>query len=144
MMLCRLFGRKNPTHFHTEWVTIIHEVAEGYTFNWGKILSDNLTKEIVEYQIEKSKGQPTSFYMEAYVMDSICYMTPLALMNWNWNPTFAEPIHFYHSQLWEEKEKDLFYEICHYVVILVHQIFYGYPPPRISEKIMGNLKTIAA
>jgi hypothetical protein len=64
MMLCRLFGRKIPTHFPAEWVPIIHEVAEGYTFNWGKILSDNLTKEIVEYQMEKSKGQPTSFYME--------------------------------------------------------------------------------
>jgi hypothetical protein len=143
MMLCRLFGRKSPTHFPAEWVPIIHEVAEGYTFNWGKILSDNLTKEIVEYQMEKSKGQPTYFYMEVYVMDAICYMTPFPLMNWSWNPTCAEPIHFYHSQLWEEKVKDLFYEICHYVVIPVHQILYGYPPPQISEQIMGNLKTIA-
>jgi hypothetical protein len=143
MMLCRLFGRKIPTHFPAEWVPIIHEVAEGYTFNWDKILSDNLTKEIVEYQMEKSKGQPASFYMSAYVMDAICYMTPFPLMNWSWNPTCAEPIHFYHSQLWEEKEKDFFYEICHYVVIPVHQILYGYPPPRISEQIMGNLKTVA-
>jgi hypothetical protein len=69
-------------------------------------------------------------------------MTPFPLMNCNWNSTCAEPIHFYHAQLWEEKEKDLFYEICHYVVIHVHQILYGYPPPRISEKIMGNLKTV--
>jgi hypothetical protein len=143
MMLCRLFGRKIPTHFPAEWVPIMHEVAEGFTFNWDKILSDNLTKEIVEYQMEKSKGQPASFYMSAYVMDAICYMTPFPLMNWSWNPTCAEPIHFYHSKLWEEKVKDFFYEICHYVVIPVHQILYGYPPPRISEQIMGNLKTVA-
>jgi hypothetical protein len=32
MMLCRLFGRKIPTHFPMEWVPIIHEVAKGYTF----------------------------------------------------------------------------------------------------------------
>jgi hypothetical protein len=56
LMLCRLFGKKNPTHFPAEWVPLIHEVAEGYSFNWGKILSDNLTKEIAEYQTTKSKA----------------------------------------------------------------------------------------
>jgi hypothetical protein len=56
LMLCRIFGKKKPTHFPTEWVPLIHEVAEGYSFNWGKILSDNITKEIAEYQMEKSKG----------------------------------------------------------------------------------------
>jgi hypothetical protein len=44
MMLCRMFGKKIPTHFTIEWVPIIHEVAEGYTFDWGKMLSDNLAK----------------------------------------------------------------------------------------------------
>jgi hypothetical protein len=56
MMLCRLFGRKIPTHFPVEWVSIMHEVAEGFTFDWAKILSDNLTKEIVEYQMESQKA----------------------------------------------------------------------------------------
>ena len=48
LMLCRIFGRKSPTHFPAEWVPLLHEVAEGYIFNWGKILSNNLTKEIAE------------------------------------------------------------------------------------------------
>jgi hypothetical protein len=69
-------------------------------------------------------------------------MNQFPLMNWRWNPTCAEPIHFYHSKLWEEKVKYFFYEICHYVVILVHQALYGYPPPRISEQITKNLKTV--
>ena len=56
MMLCRLFGMKIPTLFPMEWVSIMHEVAEGFTFDWAKIFSDNLTKEIVEYQTGKSKG----------------------------------------------------------------------------------------
>jgi hypothetical protein len=56
MMLCRLFEKKIPTHFPVEWVSIMHEVAEGYTFNWAKILSDNLAKEIIEYKMTKSKG----------------------------------------------------------------------------------------
>jgi hypothetical protein len=143
MILCRLFERKILTHFPAEWLPIIHKVAEGYTFNWGKILSDNLTKETTEYQMENSKAQPVSFYMSAYIMDVICYMSPFPLMNWRWNPACAEPIHVYHSKLWEENVKDFFYEICHYVVIHVHQILYGYAPPRISEKIVGNLRTIA-
>jgi hypothetical protein len=120
----------------------MHKVIEGYTFNWDKILSNNLTKDIVEYQTKKSKGQPVSFYMFSYIMDAICYMTPFPLMNWSWNPTCVEPIHFYHSKISKEKSKDLFYEICRYIVIPMHQILYGYQPPRISEKIMGNLKTV--
>jgi hypothetical protein len=50
---------------------------------------DNLTKEITKYQMEKSKGQPTPFYMSTYVMDAIYFMTPFPLMNWSWNPTRA-------------------------------------------------------
>jgi hypothetical protein len=32
MILCRIFGRKNPAHFTVEWVPIIHEVDEGLHF----------------------------------------------------------------------------------------------------------------
>jgi hypothetical protein len=42
MMLCRLFRRKDSTHFLLAWVPIMHEVAEGFSFNWAKMLSDNL------------------------------------------------------------------------------------------------------
>jgi hypothetical protein len=87
MMLCCLFGKKNPAHFSIEWVAIMNEVAKGYTFNWDKMLSDNMAKEIVEYQSSKSKGKPTPFYMLAYIIDAICFMTPFPLMNWSWTPT---------------------------------------------------------
>jgi hypothetical protein len=143
MMLCHLFGKKNPAHFSVEWVAIMNEVVEGYTFNWEKMLSDNLAKEVVEYQSLKSKGKPAPFYMSAYIMDAIFFMTPFPLMNWSWTPASSEPIHFYHSKLWEENAKDLFYEICHNVVVPIHIAIYGHPPPRISEKIMGNLGTFA-
>jgi hypothetical protein len=143
MMLCRMFGKKNPTHFTIEWVPIIHEVVEGYTFDWGKMLSDNLAKQIGDYKTQKSKGEHAPFYMSTYIMDAICFRTPFPLMNWSWTPTVTEPIHFYHSKLWEENAKDSFYEICHNVVIPIHEIIYGHPPPRISEQIIGNLGAIA-
>jgi hypothetical protein len=120
MMLCRLLEKNIPTHFPVKWVSIIHEVAEDYTFNWAKMLSDNLAKEITKYKMVKSKGKPTPFYMSAYVMDDICFMTPFPLMNWRWTSTSIEPIHFYHSKLWEEKGKDFFYKIFHIVVVPIH------------------------
>jgi len=81
MMLCRLFVKKNPTHFSVEWVAIMNEVFEGYTFNWAKMLSSNLAKEIVDYKSTKSKGLSAPFYMLSYVMDAIYLMTPFPLMN---------------------------------------------------------------
>jgi hypothetical protein len=143
MILYRLFGNKIPTHFSMEWVSIMNEVDEGFTFNWAKLLLDNLAKGIVKYKIVKSKGWSTPFYMLAYIMDAICFMTPFTLMNWNWTSASGEPIHFYHSKLWEEKDMDLFYEICHNVVVPIHISLYGHPPPLISDKIMGNLGKLA-
>jgi hypothetical protein len=61
------------------------------------------------------------------------------LMNWNWTPTVTKPVHIYHSKLWEENTKDCFYEIFHNVIIPIHEVLYGNPPPRISEQIMGNI-----
>jgi hypothetical protein len=49
MMMCRLYGKEDTTHFFLPWVPIIHTVAEGYSFDWAKILSDNLVKEITYY-----------------------------------------------------------------------------------------------
>jgi len=45
--------------------------------------------------------------------------------------------------LWEEKAKDVFYKICHHVVVSDHIALYGFPPPRILDRIMGNLGKIS-
>jgi hypothetical protein len=107
------------------------------------MLSNNLAKEIIDYKSTKSKGKPDPFYMSTYVMDSICFMTPFPLMNWSWTLTSYEPIHFYHSKLWEEKDKYFFYEIYHIVIVHFHIAIYGHPPPHISERIMGKLGKLA-
>jgi hypothetical protein len=33
IMLCRLFGRKDPCHFHADWVPFLEEASEGNAFN---------------------------------------------------------------------------------------------------------------
>jgi hypothetical protein len=108
MILCRHFRKKSPTHFPAKWVPLLHEAGEGYSFNWNKIISDNLAKEVMEYQTMRSNGRPVTFYMSAYIMDAICFMTPFPLMNWSWNPTCIELIHEYHSNMWGENAKDSF------------------------------------
>jgi hypothetical protein len=143
MMLCILFGKESLTHFPAEWVPLLHEVAEGYNFNWDKILSNNIAREVMEYQTARSKGQTKSFYMSVYIMDAICFSTPFPLMSCSWNPTYLEPIHEYHSKLWEENAKDSFYEIFHFMVIPLHQMLYGCAPPCISELVVGSLRAIA-
>jgi hypothetical protein len=42
MMLCRFFGRKDPFHLNADWTPFLEEVLEGRSFNWHKILSDNI------------------------------------------------------------------------------------------------------
>jgi hypothetical protein len=49
--------------------------------------------------MKKGKGKPTPFFMLAYVMDVIYFMTPFPLMSWSWTPDSAEPINDYHSKL---------------------------------------------
>jgi hypothetical protein len=80
--------------------------------------------------------------MSTYIMDTICFMTQFPLMNWSWNITCLEPIHEYHSKLWEENTKKLFYKICHFVVIPMHKMCFGYDPPCVSETVSKNLKEI--
>jgi hypothetical protein len=142
MMMCRLYGKENTAHFFLPWVPIIHTVVEGYSFDWAKILSDSLVREITEYRTLKAKGKSTSFFMSAYIMDAICFMMPFPLMGWSWIPNSTEPIHIYHSKLWEDKEKYFFYEICNWVVVSMHTTIFGHPPPRISYKIVNNLGRI--
>jgi hypothetical protein len=143
IMLCRLFGRKDPCHFHADWVPFLEEALEGNGFNWHKILSDNLTQEILNYKATKSKGQPTTFYMSSYIMDAICFVIPFSLMNWSWSISYPEPIHKYHSALWEENAKDAFYEVFHFIIIPMYIMFFICEPPLISDAITEILKAVA-
>ena len=83
MIPYRLYGNKNLAHFTIDWVPIIHEVAEGFTFDWGKLLYGNLVKQIGVYKSQRSKCESTRFYMSTYIIDVIYYKTPFPLMNWS-------------------------------------------------------------
>jgi hypothetical protein len=143
MMACRLYGREDTTHFFLPWVPLIHTVAEGLSFDWAKLLSDSLTSRITEYRAQKASGKATSFFMSAYIMDAICFMTPFPLMSWSWTPSSTEPIHVYHSKLWEDKAKEFIYEIFNWVMVPLHVAIFGQPPPRISDSVATSLSSVA-
>jgi hypothetical protein len=143
MMTCRLYRREDTTHFFLQWVPLIYSVAEGSSFDWAKMLSDSLTSRIIEYWTQKESGKAASFFMSAYLMDAVCSMTPFPLMNWSWAPSDVEPVHVYHSKLWEDKASDFVYEIFNWVMVPMHVAIFGNPPPRISDSIMENLSRVA-
>jgi hypothetical protein len=114
----------------------MHIVAEGYSFDWAKLLSDSLTSQITEYRTQRESRKVTSFFMSAYIMDAICSMTPFPLMSWSC-------IHVYHSKLWEDKGLDFIYEILNWVMVPMHVAIFGNPPPGISDSIATNLSRVA-
>ena len=83
MMMCRLYGRENIAHLLLPWVPIMKTIAHDNSFDWATMLLDNLVRDIIEYQSLKSKGQPTPFFMSAYIMDAIYFMTPFPMIGWN-------------------------------------------------------------
>jgi hypothetical protein len=81
--------------------------------------------------------------MSAYIMEAIFFMTPFPLIKWSWTPTDAEPIHVYHSKLWEDKAKEFVYEIFNWVMVPIHVSIFGHLPPRISDNILANVSNVA-
>jgi hypothetical protein len=81
--------------------------------------------------------------MSAYIMDAICFMTPFPLMNWSWAPSNTEPIHVYHSKLWEDNAKEFIYEIFNRVMVPLHIAIFVQPLPRISDSVVTNLSSMA-
>jgi len=82
MMTCRLYRKEDTTHYFLPWVPLIHTIAEGCSFDWAKLLSDSLTNQINEYQMQKASGKAASFFMSVYIMDVVCFMTPFPIMSW--------------------------------------------------------------
>jgi hypothetical protein len=80
--------------------------------------------------------------MSMYIMDTVCFLMPFPLMSWSWNPSKDEPIHIYHSKLWEDKASYFVYEIFNWVMVTLHVTIFGHPPPRILDSIVVNLSSI--
>ena len=71
-LIYRLYGEKDYSRFSEAWMLLAHTVTTyGRNFNWGDIISKQLSTRIEEVQNQKP-GETPSFYMASYLLDAIC------------------------------------------------------------------------
>jgi hypothetical protein len=104
MMTCILYRREDTSHFFLPWMPLKKEAEK-------LLSSDSLTSRVTEYRAQKERGKIASFFMFAYIMDVVFFLTPFPLMSWIWTLAEVEPIHVYHAKLWENKVADFVYKI---------------------------------
>src|ERR1700733_9791101 len=85
-MLCRLFGMPDINKFSSEWLPLIDAATNADIVDWAKIFSDNLYTIVMNYRSKRSLSQRVypPFYLSAYIMDSICYVSKFPTMGWKW------------------------------------------------------------
>ena len=135
-MLCRLFRMPDINKFLSEWLPLIDVATNAIIIDWAKIFSDNLIMAIVNYRSKRFMSQRIypHFYLAAYVMDSICYVSKFPVMSWKWTTQDPLPIHVYHKILWDSQFTPHFYQICHGLILPLYKMLYDKDPPRCSPE----------
>ena len=82
-MLFRLFGKPDINMIFPEWLPLLNAAVNSTIVDWAKILSDNLTTAIFHYRSKRSVSQwiYPPFYLSAYVMDAICFVSKFPMMS---------------------------------------------------------------
>jgi hypothetical protein len=98
--------RRNAPEFSEAWMSLAYTVAIfGSDFNWGAIISKQLSIYIQQAQTPK-EGETPAFYMDSYLLDVMCTRNIFADMNLSWH-VIELPVHIYFSMLWENRYKNL-------------------------------------
>ena len=67
ILMSKIFGRKDASHFSCKWIPIIHQlITYGSVLNWGEIISSN-----IDIQLNKVKNEH-KFYTGSYILDVMC------------------------------------------------------------------------
>jgi hypothetical protein len=110
-LLCRLHGEKDFSHFSEAWMPLAYTVSiSGTSFNWGAIISKQLSTCIQQAWMPK-EGETPSFYMASYLLDVIFARNTFPGMNLNWHPSELL-VHVYFDILWENRYKKSYSLIC--------------------------------
>jgi len=135
-MLCRLFGRPDSNKFSSEWLPLLDAATNATIMDWALILSNNLASAIWNYRAKRTTSQRIypPFFLAAYVMDAICYVSEFPLKGWKWTIQNPLPIHIYHKELWDSKFIPYFYKICHGIMLRLHRMLYNKDAPRFFPK----------
>ena len=108
---CRFHGEKDCSRFSEAWMPLAFTVAiSGIVFNWGAIISKQLSTYIRQAQ-EPKEGDTPAFYMASYLLDTIYARNPFSGMNLNWHSSELT-VHVYFNILWENRYKKSYVVIC--------------------------------
>jgi hypothetical protein len=84
-LICHLYGEKDYSRFLEAWMPLAYMVAiSGRAFNWGAIISKQLSICIQQAQTPK-EGETPSFYMALYLLNVMCTINVFADMNLSWH-----------------------------------------------------------
>ena len=144
-MLYRLFGKLDVNKFSSEWLPLLNAAINATIVDWAKILSDNLATTILNYRSKRIISQRIypPFYLSAYVMDVICYVSKFPVMGWKWTTQDPLPIHVYHKILWDSQFTPYFYQICHGLMLPLSRMLYDKEPSRFSPEAQIDILPIA-
>jgi hypothetical protein len=132
-LLCRLHGEKYCSRFSEAWMPLAYTVAiSGTGFNWGAIISKQLSTCIRQAQTPK-EGETPSFYMASYLLDIICARNVFSGMNLNWHSSEL-PVHVYFNILWENRYKKSYALICDQFIARIYFLLFRKECPRLSEE----------
>jgi hypothetical protein len=125
-------GRKTCSKFSEAWMPLAYTVAiSGSIFNWGAIISKQLSTRIEQAQNPKP-GDVPSFYMASYLLDVICARNIFSGMGLSWHVSEL-PVHVYFSTLWENRYKKSYAMICDEFLARLYFIIFKQECPRLSK-----------
>jgi hypothetical protein len=104
-LISRLYGEKDCSKFSEAWMPLAYIVAiSGRSFNWGAIISKQLSIYVQQFQMPK-EGEAPNFHMASYLLDVICARNVFVDMNLRWH-VVELPVHVYFIILWENRYKN--------------------------------------
>jgi hypothetical protein len=130
-LICQLYREKDFSKFLKAWIPLVYTVAiVGSIFNWGAIISKQLSICVQQDQTPKEGGAPM-FYMASYVLDVICVRNVFVSMNLSWHVADLL-VHIYFSVLWENRYKKSYALICDEFITHIYFIIFKKECPRLS------------
>jgi len=104
----------------------------GIGFNWGAIISKQLSTCIRQAQMPK-EGETPSFYMDSYLLEIICARNVFSRMNLRWH-TLELLVHVYFNILWENRYKKSYSLICNQFIIRIYFLLFKKECPSMLEE----------
>jgi hypothetical protein len=130
-LICRLYGEKDCSRFSEAWMPLAYTVAiSGRSFNWGAIISKQLSICIQQAQTPKEGEIPVFTWLHIFLM-SCAPETFSSGMNLSWHVTELL-VHVYFNILWENRYKKSYSLICDEFIAQIYFILFKKECPRLS------------